>query len=70
MLVSIIHLNEDKESYIYIVYIFLSINIIHMLLVVNNSNENDDIIKYIKTRKKLASKLNSNYKMTQELKKF
>ena len=41
-----------------------------MLLVVNNSNENDDIIKYIKTRKKLASKLNSNYKMTQELKNF
>ena len=40
-----------------------------MLLVVNNSNENTDIVNYIKTKKRLASKLNTNYKMTQELKK-
>jgi len=40
-----------------------------MLLIVNNSNENTDIVNYIKTKKRLASKLNTNYKMTQELKK-
>jgi len=37
-----------------------------MLLIVNNSNENTDIVNYIKTKKRLASKLNTNYKMTQE----